>query len=78
MKRYEKVAAVLMTAGFVLALFLAVCSDADSIANTLMYPWLFMAAALMAGAIFVAKRGWEKDTGKKAMLFFDLSKEARK
>ena len=31
-----------------------------------------VAAALLVGAIAVAKRGWEKDTGKKAVLFFDL------
>lgn len=62
MKRYEKAALVLMAAGLLLV-------SAAEVA-------LFLApvaAALLVGAIAVAKRGWEKDTGKKAVLFFDLS-----
>ena len=40
--------------------------------------WIFntvmpVALVLMIGGIAAAKRGWEKDTGKKAVLFFDLS-----
>lgn len=78
MKRYEKVAASLMVLGMALSIYLAMRSDVGTIAEATLWPWLFLAAALLIGAIAVAKRGWEKDTGKKAVLFFDLSKEVRK
>ena len=73
MKRYEKVAAVLMVCGFALALYLAMRSDAGTIAEGALWPLWAVAVSLLCGAITVAKRGWEKDTGKKAVLFFDLS-----
>lgn len=72
MKRYEKVAAVLMVCGFALALYLALRSDAGTIAELMLWLCLPLAAALMIGGIAVAKRGWEKETGQKAVLFFDL------
>ena len=73
MKRYEKVAAVLMVCGFALALYLAMRSDAGTIAEGALWPLWAVAVSLLCGAITVAKRGWEKDTGKKAVLFFDLN-----
>ena len=78
MKRYERVALRRMTAGFVLATWLALRSDAGNIAEWVLLPWLMVAVALMIGGIAAAKRGWEKDPGKKAVLFFDLNKEVRK
>lgn len=72
MKRYEKVAAVLMVLGMVLSMYLAMRSDANTIAEGALWPWLLLAAALLIGGITTAKRGWEKDTGKKAVLFFDF------
>lgn len=78
MKRYEKVAAVLMVCGFALALYLAMRSDAGTMAEGTLWPLWAVAVSLLCGAITVAKRGWEKDTGKKAVLFFELNKEVRK
>lgn len=72
MKRYEKAALVLMVPGMALAIALALCSDADLLAGAALWPCGMLAAALMTAAIAVVKRGWEKDTGKKAVLFFDL------
>ena len=74
MKRYERVALRRLAVGFGLALYLAMRSDAG---NGMLWPLWMAALALMIGGIVAAKRGWEKDTGKKAVLFFDLSKEAR-
>lgn len=73
MKRYEKVAAVLMVCGFALALYLAMRLDAGTITEGALWPLWAVAVSLLCGAITVAKRGWEKDTGKKAVLFFDLN-----
>lgn len=73
MKRYEKVALVLMVCGFALAMYLAMRSDAATLDDAALWPWLLLAAALLIGGITTAKRGWEKDTGKKAVLFFDLN-----
>lgn len=75
MKRYERIALRRLAVGFGLALYLAMRSDAG---NGMLWPLWMAALALMIGGIAVAKRGWEKDTGKKAVLFFDLSKEVRK
>lgn len=72
MKRYEKVALALMVPGMALTLALALCSDADLLAGATLWPCGMLAVALMTAAIAVVKRGWEKDTGKKAVLFFDL------
>ena len=72
MKRYERVALRRMVAGFGLALYLAMQSDAAAIAEWAMCLLVPVALALMIGGIAAAKRGWEKDTGKKAVLFFDL------
>lgn len=73
MKRYEKVAAVLMVLGMALSMYLAMRSDAGTLDDAVLWPWLLLAAALLIGGIATAKRGWEKDTGKKAVLFFDLN-----
>ena len=78
MKRYERVALRRMVAGFGLALYLSLRSDAGTIADGVLWTLMPVALALMIGGIAAAKRGWEKDTGKKAVLFFDLSKEVRK
>lgn len=78
MKRYERVALTLATFGMAPALVLALCSDADLLTNAALWPCGAMAAALLTAAVAVAKRGWEEDTGKKAVLFFDLNKEVRK
>lgn len=75
MKRYERRAVALLVSGLALALYLAMRSDAG---NGMLWPLWMAALALMIGGIVAAKRGWEKDTGKKAVLFFDLSKEVRK
>lgn len=72
MKRYEKVALVLMVLGMALSLYLAMRSDAGTIAERMLWPLMLLAAGLQLTAIGVAKRGWEKETGKKAVLFFDL------
>ena len=72
MKRYEKVALVLMVLGMALSVYLGARSDAGALADAVLWPWALVAGALLAAAIAVAKRGWEKDTGKKAVLFFDL------
>ena len=73
MKRYERVALRRMVAGFGLALYLAMRSDAGTITEGALWPLWAVAVSLLCGAITVAKRGWEKDTGKKAVLFFDLN-----
>ena len=78
MKRYERVALRRMVVGFGLALYLAMRSDAGTITEGALWPLWAVAVSLLCGAIAVAKRGWEKDTGKKAVLFFDLNKEVRK
>lgn len=72
MKRYEKAALCRLLTGAVLALYLAIRSDAGNLADVVLWLCLPLAVALMIGGIAVAKRGWEKDTGKKAVLFFDL------
>lgn len=72
MKRYEKVAAVLMVLGFALAMYLAMRSDGGTITEAALWPWLLVAVALQLTAMGIVKKGWEKDTGKKAVLFFDL------
>ena len=73
MKRYEKVALVLMVLGMALSMYLAMRSDAGTITEGVLWPLWAVAVPLLCGAITVAKRGWEKDTGKKAVLFFDLN-----
>ena len=73
MKRYERRAVVLLASGLALALYLAMRSDAGTIAEGALWPLWAVAVSLLCGAITVAKRGWEKDTGKKAVLFFDLN-----
>ena len=78
MKRYERRAVALLASGLALALDLAMRSDAGTIADGMLWPLWMAALALMIGCIAAAKNGWEKDTGKKAVLFFDLSKEVRK
>lgn len=78
MKRYERRAVALLVSGLALALYLAMRSDAGTITEGVLWPLWAVAVSLLCGAITVAKRGWEKDTGKKAVLFFDLSKEVRK
>lgn len=72
MKRYEKVALRRFAAGFGLALYLAMRSDAGTIADGVLWPLMLVAVVLLLTALAAAKRGWEKDTGKKAVLFFDL------
>ncbi len=72
MKRYEKVAVTLMALGFTLAMYLALRSDAGTIAEAALWPWASVSAILQLTAMGIAKKGWEKDTGKKAVLFFDL------
>ena len=47
MKRYERIALRRMAAGFVLALYLAMRSDAGTIAEWALWPWLAVAVALM-------------------------------
>ena len=78
MKRYERRAVALLASGLALALYLAMRSDAGTITEGALWPLWAVAVSLLCGAITVAKRGWEKDTGKKAVLFFDLNKEVRK
>ncbi len=72
MKRYERVALRRMVVGLGLAVYLAMRSDAGTIADGVLWPLMLVAVGLQLTAISVAKRGWEKDTGKKAVLFFDL------
>ena len=73
MKRYEKVAVALMVLGMALSVYLGARLDAGRLADAVLLPWALVASALLVAAIMVAKRGWEKDTGKKAVLFFDLN-----
>ena len=73
MKRYERRAVALLVSGLALALWLALRSDAGTITEGALWPLWAVAVSLLCGAITVAKRGWEKDTGQKAVLFFDLS-----
>lgn len=73
MKRYERRAVALLASGLALALYLAMRSDAGTITEGTLWPLWAAAVSLLCGAITVAKRGWEKDTGEKAVLFFDLS-----
>lgn len=73
MKRYERRAVALLVSGLALALYLAMRSDAGTITEGALWPLWAVAVSLLCGAITVAKRGWEKDTGKKAVLFFDLN-----
>ena len=60
MKRYEKVAASLMVCGFALALYLAMRSDANTIAEGALWPWAFIAAALQLTAMGIVKKGAKK------------------
>ena len=73
MKRYERRAVALLASGFALALYLTMRSDAGTITEGALWTLWAVAVSLLCGAITVAKRGWEKDTGKKAVLFFDLN-----
>ena len=57
MKRYEKVALRRMVAGFGLALYLALRSDAGTIADGVLWTLMPVALVLMIGGIAAAKRG---------------------
>ncbi|MBR3778179.1 MAG: hypothetical protein IKL13_00435 [Clostridia bacterium] len=61
MKRYEKVAAVLMVLGMALSMYLAMRSDAGTIAEGALWPWLLLAAALQLTAMGIVKKGAKKD-----------------
>ena len=61
MKRYEKVAAVLMVLGMALSMYLAMRSDAGTLDNAVLWPWLLLAAALQLTAIAIVKKGAKKD-----------------
>lgn len=72
MKRYERRAVALLVSGLALALYLAMRSDAGTITEGALWPLWAVAVPMLCGAIAAAKRGWEKDTGKKAVLFFNI------
>ena len=75
MKRYEKIALALMAPAAALVLLMAGTSDGGGLAPWLLWPGAAAVCALLTAALGVVKRGWERDTGKKAVLFFDLSGE---
>ena len=61
MKRYEKAAAVLLASGLVLALYLAMRSDAGTIAEGVLWVWAAVSAVLQLTAIAIVKKGAKKD-----------------
>ena len=72
MKRYEKIALALALLGLALALYLAGVSDAGTINLDVLWPLELVSIALLIAAGVVAKHGWERETGEKAVLFFDF------
>ena len=72
MKRYEKAALALMALGIALAMLLAMSSDAGALTTELLWPGVAVAVALLCAAMVVAMVGWKKETGRKAVLFFEL------
>lgn len=78
MKRYEKAALVLMALGIALALLLTMSGDVGELSSALLWPGAALALVLLVSAIVVVKTGWERDTGEKAVLFFEWrEKETR-
>lgn len=71
MKRYEKAALALMALGIVLALLLTMSSDVGELSALLLWPGAALVLVLLVSAIVVVKMGWERDTGEKAVLFFE-------
>ena len=61
MKRYERTAAVLMVSGLVLALYLAMRSDAGTIAEGALWRWAAVSVVLQLTAIAIVKKGAKKD-----------------
>lgn len=61
MKRYEKVALVLMMLGMALSMYLAMRSDAATLDDAVLWPWLLLAAALQLTAMGIVKKGAKKD-----------------
>mgnify|MGYP003290407361 CR=1 FL=1 len=78
MKKYEKVALMLMVLGIAVAMLLTMSSNAGELSSALLWPGAALALVLLVSAIVVVKVGWERDTSEKAVLFFDLGKEVRK
>ena len=72
MKGYEKVALTLMALGIALMMLLAMSGDSGELVTALLWPGAALAMLLLCAAIVVAKSGWERETGRKAVLFFDL------
>lgn len=71
MKRYEKAALVLMALGIALALLMTMSGDVGELSSSLLWPGAALALTLLVSAIVVVKTGWERDTGEKAVLFFE-------
>lgn len=73
MKKYEKVALMLMVLGCTLLLLMTTSSDQGNLPTDLLWPGAALTFALLVSSIVVIKMGSERGTGEKVVLFFDFA-----